>query len=52
MNNRALAKDEGPEGSWSRRDADRFRRTILDLERSWGPEAARAPFYPFVAWTP
>ncbi|HSU98556.1 MAG TPA: hypothetical protein VLI91_00470 [Roseiarcus sp.] len=52
MNNRALAEDEGPAGSCSRRDADRFRRTISGLETSWRAEAARAPFYPFIAWTP
>ncbi len=52
MNNRALAGDERPDGSWSRPNADRFRRTISDLETSWRAEAIRAPFYPFVAWTP
>jgi hypothetical protein len=52
MNNRALAGDEGPDGSWPGPDADRFRRTIAELEKRWAVEARAAPFYPFVAWTP
>src|SRR6185503_17916129 len=42
MNDRALAGDEGQEGSWSRPNADRFRRTMSEPETSWhrgGPRA-------------
>jgi hypothetical protein len=52
MDARQSVKDEGPNRcGYGATLADRFRRTISDLEKSWGSETARTPFYPFITWT-